>query len=163
MEKSDSIFVAGHNGLVGSSIVRSLKREGYSNIITVSKADLDLCNSDKVSEFFSNTPIDYVFDAAAKVGGINANDTYSADFIHQNTMIQSNLIHYSYIHKIKKLLFLGSVCIYPKYAKTPVKEESLLTGKLEPTNEAYAVAKIHGLKMLESYNKQYGFKSVSFS
>ncbi len=161
MEKESYIYVSGHNGLVGSAIVRRLRYEGYENIVTVSKADLDLTNTNKVESFFSNNKIEYVFDAAAKVGGIHANDRYSAEFIYQNTMIQNNLIHSAFKNNVKKFLFLGSVCIYPKFAPKPVKEESLLCGQLEPTNEAYAISKIHGIHLLKAYNKQYGFKGVS--
>ena len=161
MEKNATIFVAGHKGLVGSAIVRKLKEQGYNNIITATREQCDLIDSTQVKLFFMQNDIDYVFDAAAKVGGIKANDTYSAEFIYQNTMIQTNLIHYAYKYFVKKFCFLGSVCIYPKYAPTPVKEESLLCGELEPTNEGYAVAKIHGIEMLKMYNKQYGFKGVS--
>ena len=161
MEKHSTIFVAGHKGLVGSAIVRRLEEEGYTNIITRNRQQCDLTNPIQVKALFEENRIDYVFDAAAKVGGIKANDTYSAEFIYENTMIQTNLIHYAYKHFVKKFCFLGSVCIYPKYAPTPVKEESLLCGELEPTNEGYAVAKIHGIEMLKMYNKQYGFKGVS--
>ena len=161
MEKNSYIYVSGHNGLVGSAIVRKLRYEGFENIITVSKADLDLTNTNEVARFFSKNKIEYVFDAAAKVGGIYANDRYSAEFIYQNTMIQNNLINSSFKNNIKKFLFLGSVCIYPKFAPIPVKEESLLCGELEPTNEAYAISKIHGIHLLKAYNKQYGFKCVS--
>ena len=161
MEKDSYIYVAGHNGLVGSSIVRKLKCKGYKNIITANKSDLDLTNMFKVERFFSENKIEYVFDAAAKVGGIHANDRFSAEFIYQNTMIQSNLINTAFKNNIKKFLFLGSVCIYPKFAPTPVKEQSLLCGQLEPTNEAYAISKIHGIHLLKAYNKQYGFKGVS--
>ena len=161
MHKESYIYIAGHNGLVGSAILRELTRRGYKNIITANRCDLNLIDSNKVSKFFSDNKIEYVFDAAARVGGIKANDTYSGEFIFQNTMIQSNLIHNSYLNNVKKLLFLGSVCIYPKFAPTPVEEKSLLCGELEPTNEAYAIAKIHGIKMLQAYNKQYGFKGVS--
>ena len=161
MEKESYIYVAGHNGLVGSSIVRKLKCLGYKNIITANKSDLDLTNMFKVERFFSENKIEYVFDAAAKVGGIHANDRFSAEFIYQNTMIQSNLINTAFKNNIKKFLFLGSVCIYPKFAPTPVKEQSLLCGQLEPTNEAYAISKIHGIHLLKAYNKQYGFKGVS--
>ena len=161
MNKESYIYIAGHNGLVGSAILRELSKQGFKNIITANRNELNLIDSTKVSKFFSENKIEYVFDAAARVGGISANDTYSGEFIYQNTMIQSNLIHYSYLNKIKKLLFLGSVCIYPKFAPTPVKEESLLCGELEPTNEAYAIAKIHGIKMLQAYNKQYGFKGLA--
>ena len=161
MEKHSTIFVAGHKGLVGSGIIRKLKESGYTNIITRNRQNCDLTNPILVKQLFSENRIDYVFDAAAKVGGIKANDTYSAEFIYQNTMIQTNLIHYAYKYFVKKFCFLGSVCIYPKFAPTPVKEESLLCGDLEPTNEGYAVAKIHGIEMLKMYNKQYGFKGVS--
>ena len=161
MNKTDSIFVAGHKGLVGSAIIRALKAKGYNNIITRNRQQCDLTNPIHVHQLFSENRIDYVFDAAARVGGIHANDTYSAEFIYENTMIQTNLIHYAYKYFVKKFCFLGSVCIYPKYAETPVKEEALMTGELEPTNEGYAIAKIHGIEMLKMYNKQYGFKGVS--
>ena len=161
MQKHSNIFVAGHNGLVGSAIVRKLKDKGFNNILTRTRKECDLTKPQSVAQLFSENQIDYVFDAAAKVGGIKANDTYSAEFIYQNTMIQTNLIHYAYKYFVKKFCFLGSVCIYPKYAPTPVKEESLLCGELEPTNEGYAIAKIHGIEMLKMYNKQYGFKGVS--
>ena len=161
MNQNSKIFVAGHRGLVGSAIVRTLREKGFDNIITRTRQELDLLNQQQVKEFFMNEKIDYVFDAAARVGGIHANDTYSAEFIYQNIQIQSNLIHYAWLYGVKKFLFLGSVCIYPKYAEVPVKEESLLTGYLEPTNDAYAVAKISGIKMLQAYNKQYGLKGVS--
>ena len=161
MNKHDRIFVAGHKGLVGSAIVRALKERGYENIITRNRQQCDLTNPIDVKALFETTQIDYVFDAAARVGGIHANDVYSAEFIYENTMIQTNLIHYAYKYFVKKFCFLGSVCIYPKYAETPVKEEALMTGELEPTNEGYAVAKIHGIEMLKMYNKQYGFKGVS--
>lgn len=161
MQKHSNIFVAGHNGLVGSAIVRKLKDKGFNNIITATRQQCDLIDPNQVKALFEKNKIDYVFDAAAKVGGIKANDTYSAEFIYENTMIQTNLIHYAYKYFVKKFCFLGSVCIYPKYAPTPVKEESLLCGELEPTNEGYAVAKIHGIEMLKMYNKQYGFKGVS--
>ena len=161
MQKDSKIFVAGHKGLVGSAIVRRLKEDGYTKIITKDRSECDLTKSDDVKKLFEDNRIDFVFDAAARVGGIHANDTYSAEFIYQNTMIQTNLIHWAYKYFVKKFVFLGSVCIYPKYAETPVKEESILTGELEPTNEAYAIAKIHGIEMLKMYNKQYGFKGVS--
>jgi len=161
MELNSKIFVAGHKGLVGSAIVRKLKSQGYENIITRNRQQCDLTNSSQVKQLFEENNIDYVFDAAARVGGIHANDAYSAEFIYQNTMIQTNLIHWAYKYFVKKFVFLGSVCIYPKFAETPVKEESILTGELEPTNEAYAIAKIHGIEMLKMYNKQYGFKGVS--
>ena len=161
MQKDDTIFVAGHKGLVGSAIVRRLKEDGYTRIITKDRSECDLTKSDDVIKLFEENRIDFVFDAAARVGGIYANDVYSAEFIYQNTMIQTNLIHWAYKYFVKKFVFLGSVCIYPKFAETPVKEESILTGELEPTNEAYAIAKIHGIEMLKMYNKQYGFKGVS--
>ena len=161
MNKNDTIFVAGHKGLVGSAIIRALKANGYDNIITRNRQQCDLTNPLQVRQLFETVKIDYVFDAAARVGGIHANDVYSAEFIYENTMIQTNLIHYAYKYFVKKFCFLGSVCIYPKFAETPVKEEALMTGELEPTNEGYAVAKIHGIEMLKMYNKQYGFKGVS--
>ena len=161
MDKNSTIFVAGHKGLVGSAIVRKLKSMGYEHIITRTRKEVDLTDSFQVKGLFETHKIDYVFDAAARVGGIHANDTYSAEFIYENTMIQTNLIHWAYKYFVKKFVFLGSVCIYPKFAETPVKEESILTGELEPTNEAYAIAKIHGIEMLKMYNKQYGFKGVS--
>ena len=161
MNKNSHIYIAGHKGLVGSAICRKLKFNGFKNIITINRKELDLTNSLDVRNFFSSNKIEYVFDAAAKVGGISANDKYSADFIYQNTMIQTNLIHNSFKYGIKKFLFLGSVCIYPKFANTPVKEESLLCGDLEPTNEAYAISKIHGIKLLKAYNKQYGLRGLS--
>jgi GDP-L-fucose synthase len=161
MNKDSKIFVAGHRGLVGSAIVRMLKDNGYSNILTRTRQELNLLNQQDVSDFFRNERPEYVFDAAARVGGIYANDTFSADFIYENIQIQNNLIHSSWKYGVEKFLFLGSVCIYPKFAEVPVKEESLLTGYLEPTNDAYAIAKISGIKMLQAYRKQYGFKSVS--
>ena len=161
MKQDSKIFVAGHRGLVGSAIVRTLNEKGYTNIITRTRQELNLLNQKDVEDFFDKERPEYVFDAAARVGGIYANDTYSADFIYENILIQTNLIHNSWKHGVKKFLFLGSVCIYPKFAEVPVKEESLLTGFLEPTNDAYAVAKISGIKMLQAYRKQYGFKSVS--
>jgi len=161
MKQDSKIFVAGHRGLVGSAIVRTLIERGYTNIITRTRQELNLLNQKDVEDFFDKERPEYVFDAAARVGGIYANDTYSADFIYENILIQTNLIHNSWKHGVKKFLFLGSVCIYPKFAEVPVKEESLLTGFLEPTNDAYAVAKISGIKMLQAYCKQYGFKSVS--
>ncbi len=161
MNKDSKIFVAGHRGLVGSAIVRRLKEDGYTKVITRTRQELDLMDQEAVESFFDYEQIDYVFDAAARVGGIHANDTYSAEFIYQNTQIQNNLIHNAWKSGVKKFLFLGSVCIYPKFAETPVQEESLMSGELEPTNDAYALAKIHGIYMLKSYYKQYGFKSVS--
>lgn len=161
MDKHSKIFVAGHRGLVGSAIVRTLQERGYTNIVTRTRQEVDLLNQSQVEEFFKAENIDYVFDAAARVGGINANNIYSAEFVYENIQIQTNLIHFAWKYGVKKFLFIGSVCIYPKYAEVPVKEESLMTGYLEPTNDAYAVAKISGIKMLQAYHKQYGFKSVS--
>jgi len=161
MNKDSKIFVAGHRGLVGSSIVRVLNERGYSNILTRTRNELNLLNQKEVFDFFDSEKPEYVFDAAAKVGGIYANDTYSGDFIYENIQIQTNLIHSAWKFGVKKFLFLGSVCIYPKFAEVPVREDSLLTGYLEPTNDAYAVAKISGIKMLQAYHKQYGMKSVS--
>ena len=149
------IFVAGHNGMVGSSLVRLLKNQDVE-IITRDRTELDLLNQEKVQNFFKNEKIDQVYLAAAKVGGIHANNTYPADFIYQNLMIQNNVIHSAFLSGVKKLLFLGSSCIYPKNANQPIKEIELLSGKLEPTNEPYAIAKIAGVKMCESYNRQYG-------
>ena len=161
MKKDSKIFVAGHRGLVGSAIVRNLKDHGYTNIVTKTRQELDLLNQKDVLDFFEDEKPEYVFDAAARVGGIYANDTFSGDFIYENIQIQTNLINSSYRSGVEKFLFLGSVCIYPKFAEVPVKEESLLTGYLESTNDAYAIAKISGIKMLQAYRKQYGFKSVS--
>jgi GDP-L-fucose synthase len=160
MDINSNIFVAGSGGLVGSAVVRKLKELGYKNILTPRRKELDLSDQRQVRDYFSKNKVEYVFDAAARVGGINANNTYSAEFIYENIMIQTNLIHESYLSGVKKFLFLGSVCIYPKFAETPVKEDSLMTGHLEPTNDAYAIAKISGIKMLEAYYKQYGFKST---
>lgn len=161
MNKDSKIFVAGHRGLVGSSIVRVLNERGYSNILTRTRNELNLLNQKEVFDFFDSEKPEYVFDAAAKVGGIYANDTYSGDFIYENIQIQTNLIHSAWKFGVKKFLFLGSVCIYPKFAEVPVREDSFLTGYLEPTNDAYAIAKISGIKMLQAYHKQYGMKSVS--
>ncbi len=161
MKKDSKIFVAGHRGLVGSAIVRNLKENEYTNIVTKTRQELNLLNQKDVLDFFEDQKPEYVFDAAARVGGIYANDTFSGDFIYENIQIQTNLINSSYKSGVEKFLFLGSVCIYPKFSEVPVKEESLLTGYLEPTNDAYAIAKISGIKMLQAYRKQYGFKSVS--
>lgn len=161
MNLDSKIYVAGHNGLVGSAILRNLKLLGYKNVVYRSHKELDLTNQQSVNDFFNKEKPEYVFLAAAKVGGIYANDTYSADFIYENILIQTNVIHNAYLNKVKKLLFLGSVCIYPKFAEVPVKEESLLTGMLEPTNDAYAVAKISGIKMCQAYRKQYGCDFIS--
>jgi len=158
MRTEDSIFLAGHRGMVGSAIFRRLRSDGYDNIITRTHSELDLSDQKAVREFFNNEKIDYVIIAAAKVGGINSNDTYPAEFIYNNLMIEANIIHEAWRAGIKRLLFLGSSCIYPKHAMQPMKEESLLTGQLEPTNEAYAIAKIAGIKLCEFYNRQYGTK-----
>jgi GDP-L-fucose synthase len=161
MDKAARIYVAGHRGLVGSAIVRRLQAEGYANLILRTSAELDLRNQAAVADFFAQEQPDYVFLAAAKVGGIVANNSYPAEFIYDNLMIQTNVIHQAYLHKAKKLLFLGSTCIYPKMAPQPIKEEYLLTGALEPTNEAYAIAKIAGLMMCKSYNRQYGTRFIA--
>jgi GDP-L-fucose synthase len=161
MEKSAKIFVAGHRGMVGSAIVRKLQAEGYNNLVLRTSAELDLRNQSAVEKFFSAKKPEYVFLAAAKVGGIMANNTYRADFLYENLMIESNVIHQSYLHKVKKLLFLGSSCIYPKLAPQPLKEEYLLSGYLEETNEPYAIAKIAGIKLCESYRRQYGCNFIS--
>jgi len=156
IEKKAKIYVAGHRGLVGSAIVRKLKAEGYDNLVVRTSAELDLRNQQAVSDFFQQEKPEYVFLAAAKVGGIVANNTYPAEFIHDNLMIQTNVIHQSWLNGVQRLLFLGSTCIYPKMAPQPIKEEYLLTGPLEPTNEPYAIAKIAGIKMCQAYNRQYG-------
>ena len=161
MNKDSKIYVAGHRGLVGSAIMRKLKQEGYTNIITRTHKELDLTNQAQTQEFFEKEKPEYVFLAAAKVGGIHANNTYPADFAYINTMIESNVIKASYDYDVKKLLFLGSSCIYPKLCPQPIKEEYLLTGPLEKTNEAYAIAKIAGLKMCQYFNRQYGTKYIS--
>ena len=161
MNKDSKIYVAGHNGMVGSAIVRKLKDLGYTNIVTKSKKELDLTNQFLVNQFFHFERPEYVFLAAAKVGGIKAYDQFRADFIYQNLMIQSNIIKGSYDCGVKKLLFLGSSCIYPKFCEQPIKEEYLLTGTLEPTNDAYAIAKIAGIKMCQDFNKQYGTNYIS--
>jgi GDP-L-fucose synthase len=160
--KSDSkIYVAGHRGLVGSAITRRLQSGGYSNLLLRTHADLDLLDQRAVGEFFARERPEFVFLAAAKVGGIHANNTYRADFIYQNLMMESNIIHASHQNGVKKLMFLGSSCIYPKHAPQPMKEEYLLTGLLEPTNEPYAIAKIAGIKMCDAYNRQYGTNFMS--
>src|SRR5690606_18300350 len=161
MDKNSKIYVAGHRGLVGSAILENLKKKGYSNIVTRTHTELDLTNTSDVSDFFESEKPEYVFLAAAKVGGIVANNVYRADFIYENLMIQNNVIHQSYVHGVKKLLFLGSTCIYPKNCPQPMKEEYLLTDTLEYTNEPYAIAKIAGIKMCESYNLQYGTNFIS--
>ena len=156
MDKRAGIFVAGHRGLVGSAIVRKLRAEGYENLILRTSSELDLRNQAAVAEFFRAARPDYVFLAAAKVGGIVANDSYPAEFIYDNLMIQNNVIHHALLAGVKKLLFLGSTCIYPRMAPQPISEDALLTGPLEPTNEPYAIAKIAGITMCRSYNRQYG-------
>jgi GDP-L-fucose synthase len=161
MNKSDKIYIAGHRGMVGSAIFRLLQKEGYTNIICKTSSELDLTRQADVEEFFAKEKPDYVFLAAAKVGGIVANNTYRADFIHQNLQIQNNVIHSAYLNKVKKLMFLGSSCIYPKFAEQPLKEDYLLTGLLEHTNEPYAIAKIAGIKMCEAYRDQYGCNFIS--
>lgn len=161
MKKNSKIYVAGHRGLVGSALVKILVKKGYTNIITQTHSELDLINSVAVAEFFERERPEYVFLAAAKVGGIVANNTYRGQFIYQNLMIQNNVIHQSYISGVKKLLFLGSTCIYPKNCPQPMKEDYLLTDTLEYTNEPYAIAKIAGIKMCESYNLQYGTNFIS--
>jgi len=161
MNKESKIFVAGHNGLVGSALVRRLLLAGYSNIITKSRSELDLTNQHAVEVFFADNKPEYVFLAAAKVGGIHANSVYPAEFIFSNMQIQMNIINECWKYKTKKLLFLGSSCIYPKFAPQPIKEEALLSGYLEPSNEAYAIAKIAGIMMCQSYNIQYGTEFIS--
>lgn len=161
MEKKEKIYLAGHNGLVGSAIYKKLHAEGFENIITKDSSELDLCNQQAVEEFFAQEKPDYVFLVAAKVGGIIANSTYPAEFIYQNIMIAANVIHSSYKYGVKKLLNLGSSCIYPRLAPQPMKEEYLLTSELEPTNEAYAIAKISAIKLCRYYNEQYGTNFIS--
>ncbi len=161
MNITDKIYVAGHRGMVGSAIVRRLQKDGFTNIVTRTSKELDLRNQQAVADFFAIEKPQYVFLAAAKVGGIIANNTYRADFIYENIMIQNNVIHYSYLNGVKKLMFLGSSCIYPKMAPQPLKEEYLLTGLLEETNEPYAIAKIAGIKMCDAYRAQYGCNFIS--
>ena len=161
MEKTSKIYIAGHCGMVGSSIFRALKAQGYQNFVLRSSSDLDLRNQQAVIDFFSLEKPEYVFLAAAKVVGIVANNSYRADFIYDNILIQSNVIHQAHINNVKKLLFLGSSCIYPKLAPQPLKEDYLLTGLLEPTNEPYAIAKIAGIKMCDAYREQYGCNFIS--
>lgn len=161
MKKDSKIYIAGHRGLVGSAIVKNLESKGYANLITKTHKELDLINQQAVAKFFEQEKPEYVILAAAKVGGIVANNTYRADFIYENLQIQNNVIHQSYVHGVKKLLFLGSTCIYPKNAPQPMPEDSLLTSPLEYTNEPYAIAKIAGIKMCESYNIQYGTNFIS--
>jgi GDP-L-fucose synthase len=161
MHKQDKIYIAGHRGMVGSAILRKLKAEGYVNFILRTSKELDLRNQSEVEAFFEETKPDYVFLAAAKVGGIMANNIYRGEFLYDNLMIQNNVIHSAYLNGVKKLMFLGSSCIYPKMAPQPLKEEYLLTGELEPTNEPYAIAKIAGIKMCDAYRAQYGCNFVS--
>jgi len=161
MKKEAKIYVAGHRGLVGSAILRKLQKEGFQNFVLKSLSELDLRNQRAVHDFFESERPEYVFLAAAKVGGINANNTYRAEFIHDNLMIQTNTLHAAYTYGVKKLLFLGSSCIYPRYASQPIMEESLLTAALESTNEPYAVAKIAGIKMCQAYRDQYGANFIS--
>lgn len=161
MEKNSKIYVAGHRGMAGSAIVRNLKEKGYYNLIFSTSEELDLRNQQAVADFFEKEKPEYVFVAAAKVGGILANDTYRAEFLYDNLMIEANLIHQSHVHQVKKLLFLGSSCIYPKFAEQPMQEDALLTGTLEPTNEPYAIAKIAGIKLCENYRLQYGSNFIS--
>ncbi len=161
MDKTSKIYVAGHNGLVGSAIVRTLTSKGYSNLILKNRAELDLLNQSSVNDFFVKQQPDYVFIAAAKVGGILANNNYAADFIYENLVIQSNVIHAAYVNKVEKLLFLGSTCIYPKLSVQPIQEEALLTGPLEETNEWYAIAKIAGIKLCQAYVRQHGRNFIS--
>lgn len=161
MQTDSRIFVAGHRGMVGSAIVRALKSKCHSNLLLRTRAELDLCNQQAVSDFFHREKPEYVFLAAARVGGIIANSSYKGEFIYSNLMIQNNVIHSSWLNGVKRLLFLGSTCIYPKFAPQPMKEEHLLTGTLEPTNDAYAIAKIAGIFQCRSYNQQYGTKYLS--
>jgi GDP-L-fucose synthase len=161
MDKSDKIYIAGHKGMVGSAILRKLEKEGFTNILYKNSKELDLRNQAAVFSFFQENKPDYVFLAAAKVGGIVANNTFRADFIYENLAIQNNIIHAAYLNNVTKLMFLGSSCIYPKMAPQPLKEEALLTGLLEPTNEPYAIAKIAGIKMCEAYRSQYGCDFIS--
>jgi GDP-L-fucose synthase len=161
MEKESRVYLAGHSGLVGSNIKQKLRQSGYQKLILKTRKELDLIRQNEVEEFFEKEQPEYVILAAARVGGIWANDTYPAEFIYQNLMIQTNIIHAAYLSGVKKLLFLGSSCIYPKLAPQPISEEYLLDGKLEPTNEPYAVAKIAGIKMCQAYNRQYGTRFIS--
>jgi GDP-L-fucose synthase len=161
MEQTAKIYIAGHRGMVGSAIERKLKEEGFNNIVKRTSAELDLRNQQAVNDFFKNEKPDYVILAAAKVGGINANNTYRAEFIYDNLMIEANIIHSSYLNKVTKLLYLGSSCIYPKLAPQPLKEEYLLRGYLEPTNQPYAIAKIAGIELCDSYRVQYGCNFIS--
>ncbi len=161
MKKNSKIYIAGHTGMVGSAILRKLEKECFYNLVLKTSKELDLTNQQSVISFFEQEQPEYVFLAAAKVGGIEANNTFRAQFLYENLMIQNNVIHQSYVHKVKKLLFLASSCIYPKLAPQPIKESYLLTGELEPTNEPYAIAKIAGVKLCENYNRQYGCNFIS--
>ena len=161
MEKNSKIYVAGHRGLVGSAILRALEKQGFTNLITRTSSEVDLRDYNQTADFFAKEKPEYVFLAAAKVGGIQANNTYRAEFLYDNMMIQNNVIHQAYVNNVKKLLFLGSSCIYPKMAPQPLKEDSLLTGTLEPTNEPYAIAKIAGIKMCDAYRSQYNANFIS--
>ncbi len=161
MEKDSKIYIAGHTGMVGSAILRKLEQEGYSNLVMRTSKELDLIDQQAVIKFFEKEKPEYVFLAAAKVGGIEANNTYRAQFLYENMMIQNNVIHQSYVYGVKKMLFLASSCIYPKLAPQPIKEAYLLTGELEYTNEPYSIAKIAGIKMCENYNRQYGCDFIS--
>ena len=161
MEKNSKIYVAGHRGLVGSAILRALEKQGFTNLITRTSSEVDLRDYNQTADFFAKEKPEYVFLAAAKVGGIQANNTYRAEFLYDNMMIQNNVIHQAHLNNVKKLLFLGSSCIYPKMAPQPLKEDSLLTGTLEPTNEPYAIAKIAGIKMCDAYRSQYNANFIS--
>ena len=161
MNPNSKIYVAGHRGMVGSAILRALEKKGFTNLVYATSSELDLKDTLQVNRFFEKEKPEYVFVAAAKVGGIYANDTYPADFLYDNLMIQNNVIHAAFVNKVEKLLFLGSSCIYPKLAPQPIREDSLLSGYLEPTNEAYAIAKIAGIKLCQAYHKQHGSRFIS--
>src|SRR5476651_2616404 len=161
MDKNGKVYLAGHRGMVGSAIYRKLKKESFNNFITRTSSELDLRNQQQVTDFFEQEKPDYVFLAAARVGGIVANNTFRAEFLYDNLQIQNNVIHSAYLNGVKKLLFMGSSCIYPKMAPQPLKEEYLLTGLLEPTNESYAIAKIAGIKLCDAYRAQYGCNYIS--
>lgn len=161
MDSDSKILVAGSNGMVGSAIVRNLRKNGYFNIIEATRNRVDFTDQEETKEFFEKNKPEYVFVAAAKVGGIMANNNYKGDFLYQNLMIQNNIIHYSMVDSVIKLLFLGSSCIYPKFATQPIREDQLMTGSLEPTNDAYAIAKIAGIKLCQAYKEQYGFNAIS--
>src|SRR5687768_4491582 len=161
MNLTSKIYIAGHRGMVGSAILRALEKKGFTNLVYATSSEVDLKDTVQVNRFFEKEKPEYVFVAAAKVGGIYANDTYPADFLYDNLMIQNNVIHAAFVNKVEKLLFLGSSCIYPKLAPQPIKEDSLLSGYLEPTNEAYAIAKIAGIKLCQAYHKQHGSRFIS--